>query len=507
LNTSTNGQDPAADHPAGPEAVRWSWPRAFLLGWCRPQSMAAGITRATALGCFAFHLIAFAATLAILAFVIAYAEGKQVPVEFAWILDEFDRNAVLATLVVLGNFLAIEVGMVVLGVLLAAWGARDEPLRTSMGFGLRRVWLCSTFGIMPIVVIGSSIGGANRWRIAQLERLLETPPSFPSEIYQNQLDFPGDAEAQARYDEAQATFHEKRWDYVQAYQGNAQKYMFKYKDEIIALTVLSSICLVGWTLLRVVAAPRPSRAPPRDPTCEWCGYNLTMIPMASRCPECGRPVIESLGDAVRPGTIWDRREELKTPHPWLRTIADVVSSAQSFGRAIQLTTHKTAHRWFLLRSLAFVGSFAYACVIAVSILESGVWTKVTWDEKVFIAFLVGPIVAMAAVVGNLLLVLAAAVLANLNYWRQDRRNLLPAAIKMASYASGFLVLCSLVFCTVCGVIYFLVEFRYFGVLERLTGIRSDVIGTIIFLAPNLVCLLMYLRIVFAGTGSTRYANR
>jgi len=468
--------------------------------------MAEGMTRASALGCFAFHLIAFAATVAVLAFVIAFAEGNDDLEEITWIFDGFEQNAVLTTLIVAGNFLAIEAGMVLLGMLLAAWGARDEPLGRSLGFGIRRVWLCSTLGIVPILAVGGLVGHLNHLNRRVAESLRLPAPAWPTELQQYQTDHPNDLEAKARFQKAEAEF--LRVDRENAERRRKAKPLYlRYGDELITLAVLSSILLVGWSLLRAVAAPRPSRAPPRDPMCEWCGYNLTTIPMDSRCPECGRPVIESLGDAVRPGTIWDRRKELNVNHPWLKTIAGVVSNAQAFGRTIQLTTGRTAHRWFVLRSLAFIGSLAYAGVIAVGILESGLWTKNSLDDKMFIALLVAPIIATVAVVGNLLLTFSAAAMANLSYWRQDRRNLLPAAMQMASYASGFLVLWSLVFCEVCAVLYFLGESDDLGALSEWTGLGRDTIGAIIFLTPNGICLLVYLRIVISGTGSTRYANQ
>ncbi|MFQ5461418.1 MAG: hypothetical protein ACE5E5_02195 [Phycisphaerae bacterium] len=494
------------DHTVRSEAARWSWPKAFLLGWCRPQTMAMGMTHASAMGCFAFHLIAFAATLAALAFVIAFAEGNDDLEELTWIFDEYDRNAVLATLIVVGNFVAIEVGMVVLGVLLAAWGARDEPLRRSMRFGIRRVWLCSTFGVVPIGVVGGLVGHLNDLHRRIAESLHLPAPAWPAELRQYQTDHPNDPEAKAKFQEAEAEFLRVGRENAAKWR-KARPLYLRYDDELIALVVLGSIFLVGWCMLRTVAAPRPSRAPPRDPTCEWCGYNLITIPMESRCPECGRAVIESLGDAVRPGTRWDRRKEMMIRHPWIETIAGVVSSAQAFGRAIQLTSDRTAHRWFLFRSLVFIGSVAYAGVIMLGILESGLWTKNSLDDKVFIALLVGPIIAAVAVVGNLLLTLTAAVLVNLTYWRQDRRNLLPAAMQMAAYASGFLVLWSLVFSAVVAVLYFLGKFDYLGALSELSGLGRDTIGAIIFLTPNGICLMVYWRIVFSGTGSTRYANR
>lgn len=61
-----------------------------------------------------------------------------------------------------------------------------------------------------------------------------------------------------------------------------------------------SLFLVWWfvVLLRSMgyyAGPAEGRAwRAREPECERCGYNIGMLPVMTNCPECGRPVFESL---------------------------------------------------------------------------------------------------------------------------------------------------------------------------------------------------------------------
>ncbi len=56
--------------------------------------------------------------------------------------------------------------------------------------------------------------------------------------------------------------------------------------------------LLGWILYRAVgrypgAAEGPAW-PPRRPTCRKCGYLLTGMRLADRCPECGTSVVDSM---------------------------------------------------------------------------------------------------------------------------------------------------------------------------------------------------------------------
>src|SRR4051812_5178876 len=43
--------------------------------------------------------------------------------------------------------------------------------------------------------------------------------------------------------------------------------------------------------------------------CESCGYGLEGLPVSGKCPECGKPIAESL-PSNRTGTAWQRRPGL-----------------------------------------------------------------------------------------------------------------------------------------------------------------------------------------------------
>jgi len=50
---------------------------------------------------------------------------------------------------------------------------------------------------------------------------------------------------------------------------------------------------------------------PNDLLCEGCGYTLNGLPTDSRCPECGKPIAESIG-AHRHGSSWEQSDEARS---------------------------------------------------------------------------------------------------------------------------------------------------------------------------------------------------
>src|SRR2546423_5058311 len=73
--------------------------------------------------------------------------------------------------------------------------------------------------------------------------------------------------------------------------------------------------------------------------CEGCGYVLNGLPGDSRCPECGRPIVESAGEHLRAPPVWER-EGGSAAGRLLRTTVEVLFRPTRFYR--NFTTRQPA---------------------------------------------------------------------------------------------------------------------------------------------------------------------
>jgi hypothetical protein len=69
-----------------------------------------------------------------------------------------------------------------------------------------------------------------------------------------------------------------------------------------------------------------------DILCEACGYTLNGLPEDGRCPECGKPIAESV-DAARMAPAWEHRE-VHRPAAFVSTTAAVIFKTTAFYRTL-----------------------------------------------------------------------------------------------------------------------------------------------------------------------------
>lgn len=93
------------------------------------------------------------------------------------------------------------------------------------------------------------------------------------------------------------------------------------------------------------------------------------------------------------------------------------------------------------------------------------------------------------------------------YWmgRIVRRNLMGAAARVAAYLSPFLVLW-IGFAALLGV-GVVAYLPYLDLAARALNLDDESLAAIVFVAPNLVWLLLYMSRLFRGVSAMRFANR
>ncbi len=79
--------------------------------------------------------------------------------------------------------------------------------------------------------------------------------------------------------------------------------------------------------------------------CERCGYVLNGLPADGRCPECGKPVAESVGDGRVP-TAWDVAPGSARSRGFLRTTVEVILRPTHFYRTLAVRASLASARSF-----------------------------------------------------------------------------------------------------------------------------------------------------------------
>lgn len=131
-------------------------------------------------------------------------------------------------------------------------------------------------------------------------------------------------------------------------------------------TLLRSTCvglgLIAGTavMLVVLSGPRPGAFSRWPACCEGCGYPLLGIHDKSSCPECGRPLVASRGEA-RKGAPWALQP---SPHTWVVTAFAAVFRPRWLGENLTCSAGTRTHYSFfaIVLALTFLSVLAFALI-------------------------------------------------------------------------------------------------------------------------------------------------
>ncbi len=504
---------PTSEPPQAEDAPHWPAVMSFLTTWCMPATSAERTQHVTLRKAFAVHVLCGLAVVFLICIFVAIAETtgsfwQCTLVGVSSIMDDiasdFERHPTVSVSVTGASVIGIELGFLALALLIMPWGARDEPLRKSFANALRRVWLHTTHVLVVVFLVGTVATSLSRMETAWETSYDVPPPEMPSP--------PPDTVARGSQEwkdwaEAGQVYSGQYWEWLWERHRKKPWYM-THLEFIIAHSCAWSALWLVWALLRAVGAPRRVAPIERPPTCEACGYNLLTIAMESRCPECGEPVLLSLGPDARVGVPWERRREMGVVAAWWRCCVDPVVRPGTFGRHIRVTSHVTDHRRFLLLHLPVMfaisaaGTLVFAWIVTKGFAGS--------MEAEFVPFIMTiPVFCggVTVLLGLALPLLATLVVGLWWYYRENKRNLLAGAMQVACYLAGYFTLWVVFTWLVFGAAGLMSEAGIFDAMERFTGIDDDFLAWLTWFVPNVVCLVFYVWLVARGTAGLRYANK
>jgi len=411
---------------------------------------------------------------------------------FGSVADDFADNPLPMSLAVV----AIELGYAALALLFVAWGARDEPILDSIRHALRRVWMQTPQLLLFVILTGATIAALDRtsrqWDDAHPVEYPQMPVR-PAGIRQNTPQWGQyTKDVQAYYDRLNEIRHERL---------AMQPWYVRGSDAVTGtLSLLLGLGFVG-SLLRAVGVARTTQPIERPPRCEACGYDLTLMPMESRCPECGEPIVASLGPDVRPGPPW--RDRSRGPLArWATTWTRAAFSPTAFGRTLRLGDPGTSHRRFLLLHLPLVFLIGAAFPPILYHTLEGQFPNRGNPE----VFLIVPLTGLMCAFGATAMSLKIAAWAGWYHWWRERRNLLPVAIQATCYLTPLLVTWEFSGGATGILVIWLGQQDGFTHWARGSGMDPHAMLAVGWLALNFIWLGVYATLVKRIVAAARFAN-
>lgn len=515
-STAPNIVKPPAQSLAGP----WPAVSAVFIAWVLPKTTATRTQHVPLTYAWFIHFVAALLSAMLIVTFVSFVDSREALslgglMEAAGsgineIYNELDVDPFVAIFTVLGVVILIELGFVALAAMVAPWGARDEPLRATYVSALRRTWLQSAalpYAALYVGVFGHALFTANReWNAANLAAI-QVWPSAPQPV-SLAPDDPAYAQASEEYDAAVAEYNRKITRYYEGYSTVRAKQPWYARNPNSTILLFLSVCLTVlwscWGLFRAVGAPRDVVLATRPPTCETCGYNLTMLPMDARCPECGESVIASLGPDSRTGPDWERRISVGQAHAWWRTAKSALRGPASFGRTLSVANDRIDHRLYFAVALPIIVLIGMTGLLTHGVTRGGTsFLAEGFALPLLVAFLFGSVCALGAVGFTM----AGVTLVGLTLSLREKRNLLPGAMRVGCYLAPYLVLWASFGAFWIWFTFVLAESNFFANWGQRTRINEEFLGFLFWLLPNLAWAVHFLLFLARGTNATRYANR
>lgn len=493
--TVLSNTDTVAHGPQWPGVV------AMVTAWCMPAETAQRTQRVSLPAAYAVHILASLLTAVLIFLLIAWASARdannlyqQASENWRDLMAVFIRHPFQAWLVT-GIIVAVVEGCYFLmGLLAAPWGAADERLRSSVANGLRRTWL-QTGHWLPIVLLAGLfftwlVSEEQRfWRENSLSLAYPSPASMPA---------PGTP----AYRQYQADI--AKWQKEIEARRQRQPWYVRNTEQAFILTIDVMFGWFLWALLRGLGQPRVLAKVERPPTCEFCGYNLTLAAPDGRCPECGEWIADSLGPHARPGTPWHRRSELGRLRAWWQTCYMAIFRPRQLGQQIRAFGQDREDCSLLAINLFLV--FLVEMLLGCGwVIIQGRWELPFFPRSSVLA--TGVASGAGATLLTVALVLFGALVVGVVQRWNTGRNMLPAAMRASVCLTGYVLVASVGVQLVASLILFNMIRTPFLYNSGLLGIGGIWRMPALSLLPWFALVGLFLLLLSKATSAARYANR
>lgn len=395
-----------------------------------------------------------------------------------------------------------EIGLRVLALVLMPWGARDERLRDSYRVALGGVWMHIGSAAWIVAFVAATFFVLEHEYRQHQNRFFAVHRPVPPQPPVMPVNMPGAAAlwhdymvALSHYRDQSLLLTQRCWEDM--------SWFLRHWEEISITAGFIGAAFWVWLVLRTVAAPRKVAPIERPPLCEWCGYNLTTMSPDARCPECGAAVSASLGPSARSGTTCDRATWRLLPTAAVQCMMRSITDPQAIGRQLWTTRSAPGARRCLLLSLPAIAIIANVSVVAMILtLQNG-----SVDE-LGLYILVGFYFSIICTVTGIGGMLTSALIVGWWLGRSFRRNLLSAAMQMACYLSGWLVVWAAVGATTTHLTIYGLDGGIFRRTSNQMAFGSEGgLALLVWAVPNITMLVAYQYLLYRGTLAARYANR